>query len=175
MTAAKIFHTTITSLTALGDQLNQLRRMVDLEESAPHLVEELHAQTLAAIGYQVLALDAAQTAAGYIEHNNDLENARRSLAECNQALQDCCRTFYEHLFTVDRITDLVDLLKKESQASWAHITIGDLSASHINLQTVLLALMDGWQELAGRAAASAVNFRSTNIGQQYLFPAKNQP
>jgi hypothetical protein len=175
MTAAKILHTTITSLAALGDQLNQLRRMVDLEESAPHLVEELHAHTLAAIGYQVCALDAARAAGGYIEQQNDLENARRSLAECTQALQDCCRIFYEYLFTVNRITDVVDLLNKESEASWANITIGDLNACHISLQSAAFALMDGWQELAGRAAASAVSLRSTNIGQQYLFPAKNQP
>lgn len=175
MTTLTALQTLVARLTDLGDQLNQLRRMVDLEDSAPHLVEELHAQTLAVIGHQVRALEAARMAFDSTERNNDLESCRRWLAACTQAVREAGNTFYEYLYTVSRIVDVVELLQKESGASWANITIRDLTICHLSFQSTTFALMDGWQELAGRVSSLSTTARSTSVGQQLFFPAQHQP
>jgi hypothetical protein len=175
MHSASAIHTAITRLTHLGDQFTQLRRMLDIEESAPHLVEELHAHTLTVIGYQVYALEAAHLAVEFAERHNDFDSNRRALTTCTQAFQDCCSSFYENLFTVSRIDDLVELMSKEAENSWAKITIQDLTACHLSLQAATFALMEGWQEFAIRAAANSISIQPTNVSQQFLFPAQNQP
>jgi hypothetical protein len=171
MTHVTTAQTIVTRLTDLGEQLNQLRRMVDIEDNAPLLIEELHAHTLAVIGYQVSALEAARMAFDFAEQQNDLESNRRALAACTQAVQDCSRNFYENLYTISRIADMIELLNKETTADWADITIRDLTVCHLSLQAAAFTLMDGWQEFAGRAGTNSVSVRSSTVGQQFLFPA----
>jgi hypothetical protein len=164
----------IKQLEKFGKDLVKLSQMmVDLNETnAPHLIEEIHAETLAIVGLQVSALDAAGKTQLSIDQNNGLENTSRLLAACNQSFKELFAKFYERLYTTETILEL-DKLRRRRAGQWVTITMNDLNARHKEIQELSGLLLNCWQSLAEIAVIGTPSLHSTSIGQQFLFSERS--
>jgi hypothetical protein len=169
MTLAASVNDYVNRLMELGTALDKLRQMVDVDDvNSPHLVEEIHAETLEVIGLQVSCLEMAQQALALIEGQQRLELVWRLLSGSNQSVMKMSERFYESLSTPHRMIDL-ERLKRRSDGEWARITQNDLHSCQIAVQNVCAALLSCWQNYSEAVIAKAPTLHSTSIGQQFTF------
>lgn len=162
----------VHQLLGLGTALEKLRQMVDVDDAdSPHLVEEIHAETLAVIGLQVGSLESAQKILALLEEQNNLEQIWRSLTTSSQSFVKMSARFYENLFVAHHIIDL-ERLKRKQDGEWAMITQSDLHSCQIEMQQAYAALLSCWQTYSETLGAKAPSLHSTSVAQQFMFLEK---
>lgn len=157
----------INHLLELGTALDRLRQMMDVDElNSPHLVDHIHAETLAVIGCQVACLDAAQKAGA--ARSNDLSNTYRFLSTSNQSFLEMFTRFYASLYTANHIIELERLIRKK-ESDWANIAQGDMQSCQLAMQNACASLLACWQSLAETLMTRTPTFHTTSIGQQFSY------
>ena len=162
-------------LAEFGEGLDKLHRMMgDVNEAtAPILVEEIHAETLAVMGLQVAALEAARQAQRSIEQHKDHAKTLQQLGSCNQSFIEMLARFYKHLYTADHIVNL-EKLKRKQAGEWAVITVNDMDSCHQGMQEICRLLLNCWRAAAESITSHSALVQTTSIGQQFLVSERNK-
>lgn len=132
------------------------------------LVEKFADTVDETLGWIEEALEVSVAALEAATHPVDLDQARRSLIQCQELFHRVQSCFTGKLFSYELLKDLVAFGKQRQGEwrAWVKSVRQGLEQCRIPLEESNRALMHCWQELAERASTATVFVHTTNIGRK---------
>jgi len=168
---------TFRGLTArlhqLNDAVNALHITLDdkpaYDEAA--VADDLSAKTLDFLGLLHEARRAAVKARQALRHPPDMDQARRSLVQCQERFHDIDQKFAMNLVSYETLKELARVGGRGAEwSAWAASTKRGIEECREPLDAANQALAACWQELAERLGMMSISVRQKIVGQQIAVP-----
>jgi hypothetical protein len=132
------------------------------------LIEKLADTVDDALGWIEESLALSVVAVQAVMHPVDLEQAQRSLVQCQQLFHRVQNCFVRKLLSYEQLKDLMAFGRQRQGEwrAWVRSVRKGLEQCRTPLEESSETLMHCWQEIAERASAATVSVYTTNIGQK---------
>jgi hypothetical protein len=179
MALEKTFRELTGQLRTLRDRLEELR--VTVVEDRPRkndaaLVDDLEYTVEDVLGWLHDTLKNSARAEQAVGHPMDLEQARQSLARCQDLFHCVDQAFGAKLVSYERLKDLTGFAgeRKGEWPSWASSVKQGIEQSAPALEQSRKALAECWEEIAEKAGTTSISVRATNVGQTIVAPVERR-
>jgi hypothetical protein len=106
-----------------------------------------------------------------VGHPLDLDQARRSLAACQERFHRIEQQFASDLVAYEKLKELARLGKeRRAWLHWSNAVRQGIEQCQPPLELTSAALAACWQELAERLGTTNISVQATNVGQQISVP-----
>lgn len=173
MALEKIFREFSTQLRKLRDRLQELR--VTVVEDKPskndavivdrfeYAVEDL----LGGVEEMLARAKEAQQAAGY---PLDMEQARQSLAQCQEQFHRLEQSFSGNLISYERMKDLTGFgsERRGEWPSWVTSVQQGIEQCRQPMEDARKGLAECWQEITEKMGMTSISVRTSTVGQKIV-------
>jgi hypothetical protein len=169
----KTFHELVFQLRELRERFRELELTVSADKPRTRdamLIDTFECAVGDLRGWVEEAFEQADRAQQAVNHPPDLDAARRSLGECQDRFRHMEQVFGANFMSYERINELTKFggERRGEWPSWVTSVKQGVEQCKVPLDAASTALVECWEEMAGRAVATSVSVHTTSIGQKIV-------